>query len=100
MTRKRDQGVAHRDSSSKATVLPGWYNGDDDEAGWIGSNLTNCHSADAALLAFDDKFKVVQGRGAGPGDSICMIIYEITAHKRDEYERRLDECAADRHAPV
>jgi RNA-binding protein NOB1 len=59
VTRKRDQGVSHRDSSSKATVLPGWYNGDDDEAGWIGPNATNFHSADAALLTPDDEFQVI-----------------------------------------
>jgi hypothetical protein len=54
VTRKRDQAVAHRDSSSKATALPGWYNGDDDEAGWIGPSSANCHSAAAALSDLAD----------------------------------------------
>jgi RNA-binding protein NOB1 len=49
VTRKRDQAVAHRDSSSKATVLPGWYHGDDDDAGWIGP--TSGHASSAAAAA-------------------------------------------------
>jgi RNA-binding protein NOB1 len=57
VTRKRDQAVAHRDSSSKATALPGWYNGDDDEAGWIGPSSANCHSAAAALADLADQFQ-------------------------------------------
>jgi hypothetical protein len=51
VTRKRDQAVAHRDSSSKATVLPGWYNGDDEEAGWIGPTSANASSASTACSA-------------------------------------------------
>jgi RNA-binding protein NOB1 len=46
VTRKRDQAVAQRDSSSKATVLPGWYNGDDDEAGWIGPTSATSQGVD------------------------------------------------------
>jgi RNA-binding protein NOB1 len=51
VTRRRDQAFASRSSCSKATVLPGWYNGDDDEAGWIGPasakspSVASTHSA-------------------------------------------------------
>ena len=59
VTRKRDQAVAHRDSSSKASVLPGWYHGDDDEAGWIGPTSANASSAAAALAAVVDPLHTV-----------------------------------------
>jgi RNA-binding protein NOB1 len=59
VTRKRDQGFAHRDSSSKATVLPGWYNGDDEEAGWIGPSSAISHTVGAAPPTIDSHFQSV-----------------------------------------
>jgi RNA-binding protein NOB1 len=48
VTRKREQAVAQRDSSTKATALPGWYIGDDDEAGWIGPASAGAAAVGAA----------------------------------------------------
>jgi RNA-binding protein NOB1 len=59
VTRKRDPAVAHRDSSSKATALPGWYHGDDDEAGWIGPTPANASSAAAQRSSVVDQFQGV-----------------------------------------
>ncbi len=79
VTRKRDQAVAHRDSSSKASVLPGWYHGDDDEAGWIGPTSANASSAVAAAAAAAALAAVVDPSHAAADEEVSVSAGEAPA---------------------
>ena len=79
VSRKRDQAVAHRDSSSKATVLPGWYNGDDDDAGWIGPTSANVSSAAAACSRVDDTLQDVDAEAAGAASEAAAAAVVLPA---------------------